>query len=95
MPPLPEAIIQVSAPFAPLFSHRDWLHAQLLRLGAMLAPQAHTVTAIFRELRLAPTARPCGVFLALLSVGRSLGAAFGLFRCVSGVRAVEGYGEPI
>jgi hypothetical protein len=33
MPPLPEAIILVLAPFAPLFSQRVWLHAPLLLLG--------------------------------------------------------------
>jgi hypothetical protein len=38
MPPLAEAIILVLAPFAPLFSHWVWLHAQLLLLGAILAP---------------------------------------------------------
>ena len=36
MPPLPEAIILVLAPFAPLFSQRVWRHAQVLLLGAML-----------------------------------------------------------
>ena len=34
MPPLPEAIIRVLAPFAPLLSERVWRHAQLLRLSA-------------------------------------------------------------
>src|ERR687898_737650 len=48
MPPLPEARILVLAPFAPLFSHRVWLHAQVLLLGAMLAPGARTVTAAVR-----------------------------------------------
>ena len=36
MPPLPEAIILVLAPFAPLFSQRVWLHAQVLLVGAIL-----------------------------------------------------------
>lgn len=48
MPPLPEAIIRVLAPCAPLFSHRVWLPAQVLLLGAMLAPGAGTVTAALR-----------------------------------------------
>ncbi|MGH8071096.1 MAG: IS701 family transposase, partial [Candidatus Entotheonellia bacterium] len=48
MPPLPDAIILVLAPFAPLFSHRVWLHAQVLLLGAILAPRARTVTAALR-----------------------------------------------
>ena len=52
MPPLPEAIILVLAPFAPLFSQRVWLHAQLLLLGAMLAPRARTVTAALRAMGL-------------------------------------------
>jgi hypothetical protein len=45
--PLPEAIILVPAPFAPLFLHRVWLHAQLLMLGA------RTVTAALRVMGLA------------------------------------------
>jgi hypothetical protein len=57
MPPLPEAIILVLAPFAPLFSHRVWLHAQLLLVGAMLAPGARTVTAALRAMGLAAERR--------------------------------------
>jgi hypothetical protein len=53
MPPLPEAIILVLAPFAPLFSHRVWLHAQVLLVGAMLAPGPRTVTAALRVMGLA------------------------------------------
>jgi hypothetical protein len=49
MPPaLPEAIILVLAPFAPLFSERVWCHTQVLLLGAILAPRARTVTAALR-----------------------------------------------
>jgi DDE superfamily endonuclease len=57
MPPLPEAIILVLAPFAPLFSHRVWLHAQVLLLGAMLAPGARTVTTALRVMGLAAERR--------------------------------------
>jgi hypothetical protein len=53
MPPLPETIILVLAPFAPLFSHQVWPHAQVLLLGAMLAPRAHTVAAALRVMGLA------------------------------------------
>jgi hypothetical protein len=53
MPPLPEAIILVLAPFAPLFSNRVWRHAQLLLLGAILTPGARTVTAALRAMGLA------------------------------------------
>ncbi len=38
MPYLPEAIILVLAPFAPLFSERVWLHAQVLLLGGSWRP---------------------------------------------------------
>jgi DDE superfamily endonuclease len=57
VPPLPEAILLVLAPFAPLFSHRVWLHAQLLLLGAILAPGARTVTAALRATGLAAERR--------------------------------------
>ena len=50
MPPLPETIILVLAPFAPLFSRRVWLHAQVLLRGAILAPGTRTVTAALRAM---------------------------------------------
>jgi DDE superfamily endonuclease len=53
MPYLPEAIILVLAPFAPLFSERVWLHAQVLLLGGILAPGPRTVTAALRVMGLA------------------------------------------
>jgi hypothetical protein len=53
MPPLPEAIIRILAPFAPLFSRRVWCHAQALLLGAILTPGARTVTAALRVMGLA------------------------------------------
>ena len=57
MPPLPEVLIRVLAPFAPLFSQRVWRHAPLLLLGAMLAPGARTVTAALRAMGLAAERR--------------------------------------
>jgi hypothetical protein len=58
MPPaLPEAIILVLAPFAPLFSERVWCHAQVLLLGAILAPKARTVTAALRVMGFATERR--------------------------------------
>ena len=54
LPPLPEAILLVLAPVAPRFSRRVWCHAQLVLLGAMLAPGARTVTAALRAMGLAP-----------------------------------------
>jgi hypothetical protein len=53
MPHLPEAIILVLAPFVPLFSERVWVHAQVLLLGAILAPGARTVTAALGVMGLA------------------------------------------
>jgi hypothetical protein len=52
MPPLPDAIIPVLAPFAPLFSDRVWRLVQVLLLGAMLTPGARTVTAAWRGMGL-------------------------------------------
>jgi hypothetical protein len=57
MPPLPEAIILVLAPFAPRFSTRVWGHAPRLLLGAILAPGSRTVTAALRAMGLAAERR--------------------------------------
>jgi DDE superfamily endonuclease len=46
-------MILVLAPFAPLFSARVWPHAQVLLLGAILAPGVRTVTAALRAMGLA------------------------------------------
>jgi hypothetical protein len=53
MPPLPEAIILVVAPFAPRFSPCVWPPAQILLVGAILAPRARTVMAALRVMGLA------------------------------------------
>jgi hypothetical protein len=45
---LPTAMLQVLAPFVPLFSERVWRHAQVLLAGAILAPGKRTVTAALR-----------------------------------------------
>ena len=47
MPSLPAEIIVVLAPFAQLFSDRVWRHAQVLVVGAILAPGKRTVTQLF------------------------------------------------
>src|SRR5919109_2502243 len=57
MPSLPEAILLVLAPFAPLFSQRVWVHTQVLLLGAILAPGPRTVTAALRAMGLAMECR--------------------------------------
>lgn len=46
--PLPSAIIQVMAAFAPLFSARVFSHAQVLMIGAILAPGKRTISSILR-----------------------------------------------
>lgn len=38
MPSLPPEMIVLLAPFTQLFSDRVWLHAQVLVVGALLAP---------------------------------------------------------
>jgi DDE superfamily endonuclease len=52
MSTLPSAMIAALAPFIPLFSRRVWQHAQLLLVGALLAPRQRTVTAALRVLGL-------------------------------------------
>jgi hypothetical protein len=53
MLPLPEVIILVLVPLAPLFSHRVWLHAQLWLPGAILVPGPRMVAPILRVMGLA------------------------------------------
>jgi hypothetical protein len=45
-------MVQVLVPFAPLFSKRVWRHAQLLLVGAILAPGTRTVSAALRAMGL-------------------------------------------
>ena len=49
---LPTTMIQVLAPFAPLFSKRVWHHAQTLLAGAILAPGRRTVASALRAVGL-------------------------------------------
>jgi hypothetical protein len=52
MPPLPEMIIAVLAPFAELFSATVWGHAQVLVIGALLCQGPRTVAAVLRVMGL-------------------------------------------
>lgn len=45
---LPADLVQVIVAFAPLFSKPVWEHAQLLLIGALLAPAKRTVTSALR-----------------------------------------------
>ena len=45
---LPDAIVPILAPFATLFSNPTWRKAQLLLVGAILAPGQRTVAAALR-----------------------------------------------
>src|SRR5215212_10701290 len=47
---LPPKMLQVLASFAPLFSKRVWQHAQLLLVGAILAPGRRTVGSALRAM---------------------------------------------
>jgi hypothetical protein len=49
---LPPKMVQVLAPFALLFSERVWRHAQLLLVGAILAPGRRTVSSTLRAMGL-------------------------------------------
>ena len=49
---LPPKMVQLLAPFAPLFSKRVWRHAQLLLVGAILAPGRRTVNSALRAMGL-------------------------------------------
>jgi hypothetical protein len=49
---LPTTMIQVLAPFAPLFSKRLWPHVQVLLAGTILAPGKRTVTSALRAVGL-------------------------------------------
>jgi hypothetical protein len=53
MPTLPARIIAVLSAFAPLFSVRVWSHAQVLLMGAILAPAQRTIAAALRVTGLA------------------------------------------
>jgi hypothetical protein len=53
MPSLPSEMIVVFAPFAQLFSDRVWRPAQVLVVGAILAPGKRTVSRCLRVMGLA------------------------------------------
>ena len=48
MPALPDAIVAVLLPFSTLFTNPTWRKAQLLLVGAILAPGQRTVAAALR-----------------------------------------------
>jgi hypothetical protein len=49
---LPTVMIRGLTPFAPLFSERVWQHAQVLLVGAILAPGRRTVSSALRAMGL-------------------------------------------
>ncbi|WP_230532957.1 hypothetical protein [Microvirga roseola] len=48
MPNLPARFAIIIVAFAPLFRHQTWRHAEILLVGAILAPGKRTVTSILR-----------------------------------------------
>ncbi len=48
MPRLPARFAGLIIAFAPLFVHRSWKHAQVLLIGALLAPGQRTVASLLR-----------------------------------------------
>ena len=59
MPLLPDAIMLVLVPFAPLFSQRVWLHAQLLLVGAMPFRRSRTSSWSRQSFTGSGTTPPC------------------------------------
>src|SRR5256886_15834708 len=49
---VPVALTRLIVKFAPLFSKRVWEYAQVLVVGALLAPGKRTVTAVLRVMGL-------------------------------------------
>lgn len=49
---LPTMMVQILAPFAPLFSKSDWQHVQVLLAGVILAPGKRTVSSALRAMGL-------------------------------------------
>jgi hypothetical protein len=56
---LPETMIRVLSPFAPLFSRRVWQHVRLLLVGAILAPGKRTVASALQAVGLHGERRFC------------------------------------
>lgn len=52
MTPLPEAIIAILTPFAPLFTRPVWGHVQVLLIGAILCRGPRTVASVLRVMGL-------------------------------------------
>ena len=48
MLPFPTRFAGIILSFAPLFVHRSWQHAQVLLIGAILAPGRRTVASLLR-----------------------------------------------
>ena len=57
MPTLPETYSTLISRFARIFSKRVWRHAQVLLIGAILAPGKRTVTAVLRVMGLSDEQR--------------------------------------
>ena len=56
---LPDEMIRVLAPLAPLFSKRIWQHVQLLLAGTILAPSKRTIASALRAVGLEDEQRFC------------------------------------
>ncbi len=49
---LPDPIIPILQPFSTLFQQRTWMKAQVLLIGAILAPRKRTITSALRVMGL-------------------------------------------
>jgi hypothetical protein len=78
MYPLPSALLNVIVRFAPVFSKRTWARAQVLFIGAILAPGKRTVTAALRVMGLQEESHFSNYHRVLSRAGWSSLAASGL-----------------
>src|SRR5215469_11443976 len=73
---LPEDIVALLAPFAPLFSRRVWRYVPVLVVGALLAPGRRMVSTALRAVGLGQT-HPAGAAGGDLCARRSAGTGHG------------------
>src|SRR3954468_16285607 len=91
---LPETIIRVLRPFAPVFSSRVWPWATTLLVGAIVAPGPRTVAAALRVLGLQDD-RPFGNYHRVLNRARWSSRALSPILLRLLVRTFVAAGDPV
>ena len=67
---LPARFAAIIVAFAPLFRHRTWRHAEVLLVGAIMAPGKRTVTSLLRIVGLSRERRSSANYHRVLSRAR-------------------------